>query len=195
MSDDVHDGIAEDETPAELMPPDEISEEGAPVAVTPEEAPASRPADDAAHAEASIDTSDVAAEAEQSTPMIDAADAVFVEAVRGGLTWVPFAAYLGLWIVLAGTSAYLLYGASADQPARWMPEYVPLLWTGVGLTALGPVLSVIVWLFARLGRSKPERRGLFASAMTRGALAAFFGVAIWVATLFVLELVASGGAL
>lgn len=128
-------------------------------------------------------------------PVNDLADAVLAEAVGGGLTWIPFASYLGLWIVLAGLSAYLLYGATPEQPARWMPEYVPLLWSGVALTALGPVLSTVVWLVARARRPKSERRGLFASAMTRGALVAFFGVAIWVATLFVLELVAAGGTL
>ncbi len=130
-----------------------------------------------------------------SAPAPDSADAALVEAVSGGLTWIPFACYLGLWIVLAGLSAYFLYGASSDQPARWMPEYVPLLWSGVGLTALGPILSVAVWLVARTRRPKSARRGLFASAMTRGALVAFFGVAIWVATLFVLEIVAVGGTL
>lgn len=139
---------------------------------------------------------DAEAETSRSAPrVIDPADAVLVEAVSGGLTWVPFAVYLGLWVVLAGLSAYLLYGATPDRPARWMSEYVPLLWSGVALTAVGPLLSVTVWLVARGRRSKSERRGLFASAMTRGALAAFFGVAIWIATLFVLELVASGGAL
>lgn len=148
----------------------------------------------------SLDDEAVADETGAETPgttvrVIDPADAVLVEAVSGGLTWIPFAAYLGLWIALAGLSAYLLYGATPDQPARWTAEYVPLLWSGVALTALGPVLSVTVWLIARVRRPKSERRGLFASAMTRGALAAFFGVAIWVATLFVLELVASGGAL
>ncbi len=125
----------------------------------------------------------------------DAADAALVEAVSGGLTWIPFACYLGLWIVLAGLSAYLLYGADAEQPARWMPEYVPLLWSGVGLTVFGPILSVTVWLVARVRRPKGARRGLFAAAMTRGALVAFFGVAIWVATLFVLEILATGGTL
>lgn len=136
-------------------------------------------------------------QADESQPpraVLDPADAVFAEAVTGGLTWIPFAVYLGMWIVLAGLSAYLLYGASADQPARWMPAYVPLLWSGVALTALGPILSMAVWLVARSRRPKSGRRGLFASAMTRGALVAFFGVAIWVATLFVLELVAGGGA-
>jgi len=115
--------------------------------------------------------------------------------VGGGLTWIPFACYLGLWVVLAGLSAYLLYGANADTPARWMPEYVPLLWSGVGLTAFGPVLSVVVWAVARVRRPKDARRGLFTSAMTRGSLVAFFGVAIWIATLFVLELAATGGVL
>ena len=166
----------EDESPVEETPADEPSVPGSegedlPASETPAESP------------------------EPAARMIDPADAVLVEAVSGGLTWIPFAVYLGLWIVLAGVSAYLLYGASSDQPARWMSEYVPLLWSGVALTALGPVLSVVVWFIARLRRPKSERRGLFASAMTRGALAAFFGVAIWVATLFVLELVASGGAL
>jgi hypothetical protein len=129
------------------------------------------------------------------TVVPDSADAALVEAVEGGLTWIPFGAYLGLWVVLAGLSAYLLYGADADQPARWLPEYVPLLWSGVGLTALGPVLSAGVWAVARARRPKDARRGLFASAMTRGSLIAFFGVAIWIATLFVLELVAAGGTL
>ena len=145
------------------------------------------PADDAG---APADEAPVPAPAMTSTP-----EAVLVEAVSGGLSWVPFAVYLGAWIVLVGVSAYLLYGASAEEPARWLPAYGPLLWTGVGLAAAGPLLSVGVWLVARRRRTADARRGLFASAFTRGALVAFFGMALWVTTLFVLELVASGGAL
>jgi len=126
-------------------------------------------------------------------PAPESPDAALVEGVVGGLTWIPFASYLGLWVVLVGASAYFLYGAAADQPARWMPEYVPLLWSGVGLTAFGPVLSLVVWLIARSKRPASARSGLFASAMTRGAVVAFFGVVIWIATLFALEVVATGG--
>lgn len=131
----------------------------------------------------------------QPAPVPDAPDAALVEGVAGGLTWIPFAVYLGLWVVLAGLSAYLLAGATAEHPARWMPVYVPLLWSGIGLTAFGPLLSVIVWLFARAKRPKMGRRGLFAASMTRGSLVAFFGVVIWVATLFVLEVISGGGQL
>lgn len=125
----------------------------------------------------------------------EAPDAALVEAVSGGLTWIPFAVYLGLWVVLAGLSAYLLYDATPDSPARWMPVYEPLLWSGVGLSVLGPFLSLAVWLVARARRPRSQRRGLFASAMSRGSLVAFFGVVLWLGTLFVLELLASGWAL
>lgn len=131
------------------------------------------------------------------TPVPDAtlADATLAEAVGAGISWIPFAVYLGAWIALSALSAYFLRSATAEQPARWLPEYVPLLWAGVGLTAAGPVLSLAVWLAARAGRLPGHRRGLFASAMTRGALAALFGVIIWVATLYILEITTMNGAL
>lgn len=151
------------------------SETDTPAEIATDEPPAAQEAADAA-----------------ASPTPGSADAALAEAVSGGVTWIPFACYLGLWVVFVGLSAYFLYGADASEPARWTPVYTPLLWTGVGLTALGPVLSSAVWLVARSKRPKAERRGLFASAMTRGALVAFFGVAIWMATLFLLEVVASG---
>ncbi|MBN2247129.1 MAG: hypothetical protein JW733_00370 [Coriobacteriia bacterium] len=132
---------------------------------------------------------------ETVTTVPAAADAALVEAVGGGLTWVPFALYLGAWAALAAASAYLLRGATAESPARWMPEYPALLWAGTVLSAAGPVLSFIVWVVARGRRPESARRGLLASAMTRGALAAVFGVMIWLGTLYAIELMTMNGVL
>ena len=122
-----------------------------------------------------------------------APDGALVEAVQGGLTWWPFAVYLGAWIALSGLSAYLLQGASPETPARWMPAYPPLVFGGVGLAAVGPAMSAMVWLVARARRPQEHRRGLLASALTRGALAAFFGALIWILTLYFIEIVSNGG--
>lgn len=123
----------------------------------------------------------------------DAPDAVLLEGVAGGLTWLPFAAYLGLWALLCAASAYLLSSPAADgQAARWLEMYVPLLWIGLALTLAGPVLALVVWLVARSRRDADARVGLLACALSRGALATFFGVALWIATLSVLDLVATG---
>lgn len=154
-------------------------------------------ADAEAGAEPAVDPAGAPVPAGGPTPAPDAtlADATLAEAVGGGVSWVPFAAYLGAWVALSALSAYLLQGATVEQPARWLPEYAALMWTGVGLTVTGPVLSLAVWLVARTGRPRGQRRGLFASAITRGALAALFGVIIWVATLYILEIVTMNGAL
>lgn len=157
--------------------------EGAPVA------PAPAPAEDAPQAPALVPAD------EQSPPEPEApADAALAEAVDGGLTWVPFALYLGCWIALAGASAYLLGQATPDTPARWMPAYAPLVIAGVALAALGPAMSLVVWLVARSRRSPERRRGLLASALTRGSLAAFFGAMVWIVTLYLLEILSGSAA-
>lgn len=156
-----------------------------------EAAPAEPLAEDVPPAEDEATPAEAVAEAIPE-PAPSAPDAALVEGVSGGIGWLPFAVYLGCWVLLAGLSAYFLYDATPEQPARWLPQYVPLLWSGVALTAFGPVLSLAVWLVARARRPKAERRGLFSSAMTRGALVAFFGVALWLGTLFVLELAVAG---
>lgn len=138
-----------------------------------------------------------AAPAEEETPVPAALDApeeepASAEAAGGGVTWVPYALYLAAWLVLAGASAYLLKDASPAGPARWMPAYPVVVWIGVGLTALGPLLSIGVWLVARKRRSAHDRRGLLTTALIRGAVTAVFGVAVWAATIYVLELIAAG---
>lgn len=135
-------------------------------------------------------------EARSERPVVPVApDAALLEAVSGGVTWVPFALYLGAWIALSAACAFLLGGATTETPARWLPGYPALLWTGVALTAAGPVLSIAVWLDARGRRSADARRGLLAAAMTRGALAAGFGVVIWLGTLYLIEIMTLNGVL
>ena len=138
---------------------------------------------------------DRSASADEAAIAIGGADAALAEAVDGGLTWIPFAAYLGCWLLLSAVSGYLLSGATPQSPARFLPAYEPLMWSAVGLVAAGPVLSLVVWLAARARRPAHKRRGILASAMVRGSLAAFFGVAIWIATLYGLDVMTMSGAL
>lgn len=121
------------------------------------------------------------------------ADAALAEAAGpGGLSWIPYAIYLGLWVLLAAASVYFLRDASLERPARWFAEYQALVWAGVALAVLGPVLSLAVWLVVRARRSPENRVGLLASAMTRGAVTAFLGALLWLGTLYALELYAAG---
>ena len=175
-----------DETVQEVVEPVAVPEPETPAEPEPEPEPETSPA---------APGPGPAAAPPASAPVAPAApDGALVEAVGGGLTWVPFAAYLGLWLALAGAAAYFFGEATSDQPARFMPEYPLVVWAGVALAALGPVVSLVTWLVARSRRPAEARRGLFASALTRGALAAFFGVTIWIVTLTVLDILASGGA-
>lgn len=163
------------------------------------ETAAEQPVMDAAPVDASQtnvpETADPATADVEHATAPEAPDAALVEGVSGGVSWIPFGAYLGCWLILAGLSAYFLRGATPESPAQWMPAYEPLLWGGLGLTAIGPLMSLAVWIVARARRSAGARRGLFAAVMTRGALTEFFGVLLWLGTLFVLELLASGRAL
>lgn len=165
------------------------SDETMPVAEPEAEAPVSQAGPDMVEAPKSPE----APEGRHGGPEPSVApEGAFAEAAVAGVTWVPFAVYMGLWVLLAGLSAFFLYSATPGQPARWMPEYEPLLWGGVALTALGPLLSLVVWWASWLRRPPAGRRGLFAVVMTRGATGAFFGVLLWLGTLFILELIASG---
>jgi hypothetical protein len=138
---------------------------------------------------------DRSASADEAVAAAGAVDVALAEAVDGGLTWVPFAAYLGCWLLLSAVSGYVLSEATPQMPARFLPAYEPLMWSAVALVAAGPVLSLVVWLVARARRPAQGRRGILASSMVRGSLAAFFGVAIWIATLHGLDVATTSGAL
>ncbi len=111
---------------------------------------------------------------------------------NGRLSWLPFALQLLVWFCFAGVSAYLLGGATADLPARWLPAYGPLLWAGVALTVLGPLLALGVWLVVRTRREPEGRHGLLTASLVRSASVTLFGVLIWLTVLYMIDLHAEG---
>lgn len=114
------------------------------------------------------------------------------EGVPASVSWVPFSVYLGLWVVLAVATVVLLRTPAAAGGALWAPEYALSVYGGVALVALGPVLALVVWLFAR-SKAEPEHRtGLLSSALLRAAGATFIGVILWLVALYVLDLYRAG---
>ncbi len=94
------------------------------------------------------------------------------------LTW-PFLAYVGVWIVFAGAFTYLMRAPAAAGDIMAWPYYRYFVWGGIGLAVLGLVLILGVWLFARSRREPGDRAGQFTSALLKGSIAIFVGVALW----------------
>lgn len=197
---DVDATATSEESPAEVSPVE------APVPITdqPESqeqpAPVSGSAPEPTTATDPATPPDPAPVVEDAEPVVEdvalvAETVATADAAAAGLTWIPFALYLTAWVALATATGFLLRGATPESPARWMPEYPALLWTGVGLTAAGPVVSLVVWLVARARREAGDRHGLLASSMLRGALMTVVGVALWLGILYAIEVVTVNGAL
>ncbi len=105
---------------------------------------------------------------------------------------VPFSLYLFAWVLLAvGTVVYLKEAALAGK-AAWDSGYAYIVYAGAGMAGLGPVLSVLVWLVARAGRCAEEREGLLATTLLQGAKATFLGTALWLAALYVVDVLRAG---
>lgn len=106
----------------------------------------------------------------------------------GSVSWVPFSAYLALWIVLAVATFVVLRTSVAAEGALWVPEYAFSVYGGVALVGLGPVLALGVWLSARSKVEPGHRQGLLSSALLRAAGATFVGVVLWLVALYALDL-------
>ncbi len=106
--------------------------------------------------------------------------------------WWPFIILLLLWLALAGGAVALLREAAVAGEARWTREYDLIVTVGVVLTALGPLMSLGVWLIARIRADVEARAGLLVSALLRGAVVTTLGVALWVGALVVLDLLSNG---
>lgn len=126
----------------------------------------------------------------EATPEPEAVEP-FAEAPAYSVSWVPFSAYLGLWIVFA-VATFTVLRANAAGGVLWIPEYAFSVYGGIVLVVLGPVLGLVVWLFARRGAGPEHRRGLLASALLRAAGATFVGAILWLVALYALDLYRAG---
>lgn len=106
----------------------------------------------------------------------------------GSVSWVPFSAYLSLWVVLAVATFVVLRTSVAAEGALWVPEYAFSVYGGVALVVLGPVLALGAWLSARRKVEPGHRQGLLSSALLRAAGATFVGVVLWLVSLYALDL-------
>lgn len=98
---------------------------------------------------------------------------------RSHVAWWPFIVYGLLWLGLLGASYLLLTGAQTELPAFRQDAYPYLVLAGLVLTLLGPIMSLAVWLLGWFKAGKGDRGGLLTTALVRGALVTFLGVALW----------------
>lgn len=133
-----------------------------------------------------------AAEAAPPAPAAAAPLALAPEAPPRGVSQTPFLLYLALWVVFIVAAATLLFESARTTGVLYSDNYEYAVYAAAGLALFGPVLALIVWLFTRARRAKPERRGLFAATMLAGAGVTFVGSVLWLVLLFVLDLYHAG---
>jgi len=165
------------EQPAEEMPP-------------PEEAVVSDEDLSAAVAAASESVGDAEIVAPVAAPEIVAAE-VTLPSARYGAPWWPFFIYLGLWAVVAGVGVWQLDLLPVEQVIYDSMTYRWLLFAGLVMAAMGPVLVLAVWLASRESE-KRQRHGLFTSALFKGAFFTMLGVMIWWGTLLAVDFLRFG---
>lgn len=98
----------------------------------------------------------------------------------------PFWTLAGAWLALCGGAAYLLTRDPA-MPSLRQDVYTFVVAAGLALTILGPIVAVVVWLFARSGAGEDSRTGMFATSLMRAALVTFFGVIAWTGVLILVD--------
>ena len=104
----------------------------------------------------------------------------------------PFLAYLVLWVAGGIAAGWLLTQPSIGLPVFGTELYRTVVVVGLGLTAIGPLLILVVWLALLLGNRGASHAGLFTGSLLRGALATLCGVAIWWAVLLIIDTIRLG---
>lgn len=107
------------------------------------------------------------------------------------VSWWPFAVYVGVWLVAAGVSVWLLSEVPAESAIYDAAVYPFTVLGGIILTVAGPLLTLAVWFTS--WTSPDARKGpLFVSALLKGAVSTLAGVAIWWVALILLDQIRLG---
>lgn len=140
----------------------------------------------------SPDTANAAAEAVESQDEPSAVEPVVADdrAIPFRHLW-PFIVYDLTWVAFVGLLVWQLLALPPETAVYDSAIYAPMLYAGVILTAIGPLLVVPVWLLARR-REGGKRQGLFATTLVAGACATLIGVALWWTALLVVDYVRLG---
>lgn len=183
----------------ETLPPPEAVSPPAEVPETPAEAaevPAETPVEPAPTPESAVVEAGLPAGADDDADAVEAlldaeAEAGLLERPDRTLS-VPFLVYDGIWLVFAIAMVAVLRTPALAGTLDSTPAYPVFVLAGLVLTVAGPLLAVALWWIARSRVTPGERRGLFASAFLRGALATFAGVALWLVARVVLDFMRTG---
>jgi uncharacterized membrane protein YhaH (DUF805 family) len=100
----------------------------------------------------------------------------------------PFITYVGIWLAAVVGAGWLLVSTTPAGVAVFATEtYRIVVLAGVGLTALGPILSLVVWLAVLAKTRGRSHAGALSGSLVRGALATLCGVALWWAMLLIVD--------
>jgi hypothetical protein len=105
---------------------------------------------------------------------------------------VPFFVYVGIWAVFCVAEVLMLKDTSLAGTPVYSETYGGFVYGAIALTALGPLMVLVVWLLSRYWAEPDQRRGLFAIAALRGAIATFAGVSLNTGALYILDMVKTG---
>lgn len=108
-----------------------------------------------------------------------------------GAPWWPYLVYFGLWVAVAAVGVWQFKTMPAGEPIYEAIFYRYFLFAGLVLSALGPVLVLGVWLVCRES-DRRQRKGLFTSALLKGAFFTLLGVIVWWGTLLAVDFIRFG---
>ena len=139
--------------------------------------PGGRPADIAA-IEASLAAGDVTELATNSSDSVIAQTSEQT-GTHPSVPWWPFLLYLAVWIGSALAAGWQLSHAAGGGILYGSAQYAYTVIAGLLLTLFGPAVTFLVWLVSWLSAKRGQRSGLLSSALVRGGLVTFAGVALW----------------